>query len=899
MKKLRKALSVLACTALLCGMCMLPAAAAAGEAWGSDYDTSDTFIISTADELKQFAAMVSSGKDFDGKTITLVQDIALDPGEQWVPIGGVNGESTPTTVFAGTFDGGGRRITGMSITCMDDTDPAYSGMGLFDSVSGTVENLTVAEFQINATLDRAGGIAGILAAGGTIRSCTADGAITGGLYEGEYMGGYFGGIVGDNGGIMSGSKGGTISGCTASGTITGASSIGGIVGSTAGYFGSITISDCINYADVSVEYSHAGGIAGISSGTRLIDCRNAGNITYIGGNSEPTEFSRGSALGGITGAASNQVVEIRGCINEGAVAGTASVSGIVGACADNVTVSGCANYGPISGVVRDIGGIVGNNWAVIEACLNVGSVSGRDQTATGVGALAGHNVKIDGHFGTAKKCVYAYTEGTNPIGTDDGDLEGNPTDASLMGYQADGTLKEAVGGKTTLAEALSAVYPEGVPDVFKVTATFYNGEKQTVTMGSIITLPTASRAGYDFAGWKLEDTALSAGTEYLMLADTAFDAQWNVIYTPSTPSKPGTTVTNPDGSTTTTKTDSNGTVTETTKGPDGSTTVVETRKDGTVTEKQETADGVKSETVTRPDGSMTAKVETADGSKGTTSVTAGGETRAEATVTALAVETAAKADAPVVLPVAPVAAAKTSGAAPVVSVTLPSSAGAVAVKVPVAGVTAGTVAVLVHADGTEETVVKSTVDEDGVALTLDGSATIKIVDNSKAFADTAPVSGWAGDAIDFVTSRELFQGTGENTFSPLMTTDRAMIATVLWRLEGRQSAAGAAPADVPSDAWYADAMAWAVEQGIVNPDNGSVSPAAPVTREQLAAMLYRLSGAPAVSTSVSGQVSAWAADAMAWAVEQGLIQGDGASLNAGATATRAEVSAILMRYISL
>nr|WP_243255690.1 S-layer homology domain-containing protein [Lawsonibacter faecis] len=194
---------------------------------------------------------------------------------------------------------------------------------------------------------------------------------------------------------------------------------------------------------------------------------------------------------------------------------------------------------------------------------------------------------------------------------------------------------------------------------------------------------------------------------------------------------------------------------------------------------------------------------------------------------------------------------------------------------------------------------KSTVDADGVALTLDGSATIKIVDNSKAFADTAPVSGWAGDAIDFVTSRELFQGTGENAFSPLMTTDRAMIATVIWRLEGRQSAAGAAPADVPSDAWYADAMAWAVEQGIVNPDNGSVSPAAPVTREQLAVMLYRLSGAPAVSTSVSGQVSAWAADAMAWAVEQGLIQGDGASLNAGAAATRAEVSAILMRYISL
>ncbi|MTS95996.1 leucine-rich repeat protein [Pseudoflavonifractor sp. BIOML-A1] len=478
-------------------------------------------------------------------------------------------------------------------------------------------------------------------------------------------------------------------------------------------------------------------------------------------------------------------------------------------------------------------------------------------------------------------------------------------EAAKDGYEAEVSFT----GKTKSGFALN---------VDKPAVTAYSGD--TVKLALTMTKPVGAEVTWTANQPDIADIASSSDADLVLnvksagkatftgtmkvgglaLISVTVDLTGETVYVPpSTPSKPGTTVTNPDGSTTTTKTDANGTVTETPKGPDGSTTVVETRKDGTVTEKQETADGVKSETVTRPDGSMTAEVETADGSKGTTTVTAGGETRAEATVTVKAVETAARAEAPVVLPVAPVAAAKTSGAAPVVSVTLPSSAGAVAVKVPVAGVTAGTVAVLVHADGTEEIVMKSTVDADGVALTLDGSATIKIVDNSKAFADTAPVSGWAGDAIDFVTSRELFQGTGENAFSPLMTTDRAMIATVIWRREGRQSAAGAAPADVPSDAWYADAMAWAVEQGIVNPDNGSVSPAAPVTREQLAVMLYRLSGAPAVSTSVSGQVSAWAADAMAWAVEQGLIQGDGASLNAGATATRAEVSAILMRYISL
>jgi len=330
------------------------------------------------------------------------------------------------------------------------------------------------------------------------------------------------------------------------------------------------------------------------------------------------------------------------------------------------------------------------------------------------------------------------------------------------------------------------------------------------------------------------------------------------------------TTKNEDGSTTVTTTDkSTGTVTETTTNTDGSTSVVETTKDGTVTETVTTADGVSGTVVTNPEG----------------------------TVTEITAKVPASADGESVkLPLEVTASTNSADAVPI-DVTVPASVDNVTVTIPVKDAAPGTVIVLVHEDGTEEVVPKTVLNEDGLAVNLDGSATIKVVDNSKRFNDTE--NHWAGDAITFVSSRELFNGVGNDDFAPEQTMDRAMLATVLWRLEGKQEAdVNDTFSDVESGTWYTDAINWAAEAGIITGYGDSYGTNDPITREQMVTILYRLSGSPAVSGSVEG-ASDWAADAMAWAVEIGLLQGDGNGLNPQGTATRAQVSTILMRYMGL
>lgn len=230
-------------------------------------------------------------------------------------------------------------------------------------------------------------------------------------------------------------------------------------------------------------------------------------------------------------------------------------------------------------------------------------------------------------------------------------------------------------------------------------------------------------------------------------------------------------------------------------------------------------------------------------------------------------------------------------------VTVPHSGGKVTVTIPTKEAPSpGHVAVILHPDGTEEIVKTSTPAADGLQLTLDANALIQVVDNTKEFADV-PSNSWANDAIAFVTSREIFNGTGNNTFSPNSDMSRAMVCTVLANLAGEDTKAGAT--------WYEKGLTWAKEQGI----SDVTAPHDIITREQLAAMLYRYAGSPEVTEAVSDSfrdkdaVSAWAEDAVAWAVENGLIQGrgsvDGLDLAPKSTATRAEVAAVLQRFVAL
>lgn len=295
------------------------------------------------------------------------------------------------------------------------------------------------------------------------------------------------------------------------------------------------------------------------------------------------------------------------------------------------------------------------------------------------------------------------------------------------------------------------------------------------------------------------------------------------------------------------------------------------------------------ETVTNPDGSTTTTITKEDGSSSTTTVGTDGKVESDVTISEEAVSNAD--GAAVALPIPEVPVTTDKDAAPTVTVNLPSKE-ATKVEVPVKDATPGTVAVLVDADG-NETVIKDTVQsENGITIELTDGATIKIVDNSKSFDDVAD-NYWGADAIDFATSRELFAGTGENEFSPEGDMTRAMIWSVLARYEGADTSGAS------GDEWYAGPQQWAIENGI---SDGTMANSS-MTREQLAAMLYRYSGSPAVSGTVgdysdADSISSWASDAMVWAVQEGLIAGMGENtLNPQGTATRTQVAAILQRFI--
>ena len=288
------------------------------------------------------------------------------------------------------------------------------------------------------------------------------------------------------------------------------------------------------------------------------------------------------------------------------------------------------------------------------------------------------------------------------------------------------------------------------------------------------------------------------------------------------------TVTNADGSTTKTETKPDGTTVETTAKPDGSTTVAETKPDGSVSTVEKRADGTEIKTAQPVSGGITA------------------------------------------------------------SVSVPKSVGSTRVDIPVSKPSGSMVAVIVHPDGTEEIVRGSIVTETGIALRAEGDVRLKIIDNAKRFNDMA--DHWAKDAVEFASSRELFNGVGNDAFGPDRSMTRGMVSTVLARLAGADTAGG--------ETWYAKGTVWAVENGI----SDGTAPEQPVTREQLAAMLYRYAGSPAVSGELGFDdttvISIWAYDAVRWCVDNGILNGVGGNRMAPQDlARRGQVAAMLMRFL--
>lgn len=180
---------------------------------------------------------------------------------------------------------------------------------------------------------------------------------------------------------------------------------------------------------------------------------------------------------------------------------------------------------------------------------------------------------------------------------------------------------------------------------------------------------------------------------------------------------------------------------------------------------------------------------------------------------------------------------------------------------------------------------------------------------SKTKFNDVSANDWFASAVDYVTGKGMMNGTADNTFSPKANTTRGMVVTVLYRLENQPSTSAASFTDVASGAYYANAVAWANANGIVSGyGSGKFGPNDKVTREQLAAILYRYAQYKKYDVSVgedtnilsyddAQSISTYAIPAIQWACGAGVVTGkSGSKLDPKGNATRAEVAAMLMRF---
>ena len=436
-------------------------------------------------------------------------------------------------------------------------------------------------------------------------------------------------------------------------------------------------------------------------------------------------------------------------------------------------------------------------------------------------------------------------------------------------------------GKVTI-KVIKAT-PKGVPGYTKITTTGKTLADAALTKGNI------QPADGEIKWEQGETTVVTANTAYKWVFTPNDKEHYNELtgfITPySVSSSTGGSSGGGGSSSDRDDYDSNPVIkTETKNHPDGSTTKTETRKDGTVTATTTGKDGGVSKTETKKDGSSVTENKAADGSTGTIKTDKNGQTEAKTALSNKAVEDAKRNGEAVKAPVE-VEASRNSSTAPTVKVELPKGAGETKVEIPVSNVKPGTVAVLVHPDGTEEILKDSIPTEDGIRLTVDGSATVKIVDNSKDFIDTQ--NHWAKDEIDFVSARELVNGISATRYAPNATATRAQLWTILARQNDADLNGG--------NTWYEKAQLWSKDKGI----SDGTQPDAAINRAQMVTMLWRTIGQPAAGGTanfIDVPADSYYAQAVAWAIENGITAGvGGGRFDPNSTCTRAQIATFLAR----
>ena len=490
----------------------------------------------------------------------------------------------------------------------------------------------------------------------------------------------------------------------------------------------------------------------------------------------------------------------------------------------------------------------------------------------------------------------SYSDNTSKtIGWDSGKLTADPAQGTVLtvtGHSGK-TVTISYGGKTAKTDALTVGKAEQA-------ALSITGKPTTVYNGDTFTLTTTGGSGTGTVTWEIisgpatvdangKVTVTDIGEiqiKAVKAADTEYAQSETTIALTAVkkPSSGGGSSSGGGGGSSSSGGGSGKTDTTTTTKPDGTKVQTETKKDGTKIQTETKKDGSVTKTTTNPNGSSVTETKAADGSTGTVKTDKNGNTEAETKVSTKAVEDAKKSGEAVKAPVE-VKASRDSSTAPTVKVELPKNSGDTKVEIPVSNVKPGTVAVIVHPDGTEEIVKNSLPTEDGIQLTVNGGATVKIVDNSKDFADTR--NHWAKDAIDFVSARGLVNGMNDSIYAPNASTTRAQLWTILARQNNADLNGG--------NTWYEKAQLWSKNKGV----SDGANPNGTIDRAQMVTMLWRAAGQPTAGGTANFTdvpADSYYANAVSWAVEGGITTGiGGGRFDPNSTCTRAQIATFLYR----
>ncbi|MBR7148011.1 MAG: S-layer homology domain-containing protein [Firmicutes bacterium] len=513
-------------------------------------------------------------------------------------------------------------------------------------------------------------------------------------------------------------------------------------------------------------------------------------------------------------------------------------------------------------------------------------------------------VDATGHTGASRKII-------EQTAAEAGSLEGKVTVENLPN-----THHVVYEDGDVIIEAKEAV----------VTFVYNNGDANT-SQAAICSLKIAkpadpAREGYVFAGW-FTDAGL---TDKYDFAEAVTDnitlyAKWNKVETPSRPSGGSSTTTTTPIVSTDDKTEENVagdkvTTTETTAKPEATVTgtTAKTEISESVADQivEQATKNESHDVIIAPEVSASKDVEKVEVTVDAAVVEKiGKETDANLTVSTsvadVKIENAALEELAQESEQITVSAEKKEETI-VIEVKADDKAvsnvsGGLTVTVPVEETSAGMVAVIVHEDGTEEVVRQTVAGEDALEIPLDGSATIKIVDNSKDFEDVKK-DDWHSDAVDFASSRELFNGTSATTFGPSENMTRGMLAVVLHNLESNPEHEHEEDFhDVHDQRYYADAVAWAAGEGLVSGyGNGAYGPDDHITRQQLAVILWKYAGCPDSDHELDfydeDDIAGYAETALKWANEHKIINGKGGNkLDPTGNATRAEVAQMLKNFM--